>query len=89
MANDRPSFSRIVVPIMCTAIMGSYAFGWTTYQSALAADKGIKHEVREQAKDVKKDLNDRLDRLDKRINQALQNIQKSLDRNSPPPTPNR
>lgn len=73
----------IVLPVLFTMIFGSYIF---TYWSGLAAaesDKEVKKEVQDQAKEIKRDLNGRLDRMEQRTIDALKKIQEAIERNGP------
>jgi len=66
MANNRPSFSKIVIPILATAIFAS--FGYTTKSiwkvEAVFAEQQV--QVRQQIKETKEDIEARLKRMEQR-----------------------
>ena len=72
--------SKVMYPILARLISGSFGYTWTVHTSAVSADKDVVVIVTEQIKDVKKDLNDRITRAEKRIIEALQKLEQSLPR---------
>ena len=80
MANDRPSVTKILIPILATAIFASYSYTWAVHTIALSGDKDVVQVVTEQTKEVKKDLNERINRMEKRIIEALKKLEQNLGR---------
>jgi len=76
--NNRMSFTKVIVPILCTAVFFSYGYTWSVHTLALEQDQQVKEEVKEQAIEIKKDLNERINRMEDRITEALQQIQIEL-----------
>ncbi len=74
----------IVLPILFTLIFGSYIFTWKAGLAAAEGDKDVKLEVQQQAKDIKEDLNARLDRLEQRTLDALAAIQRAIEQGNQP-----
>ncbi|MCB7130263.1 MAG: hypothetical protein J3T61_12075 [Candidatus Brocadiales bacterium] len=81
MANDRPSVTKIILPILATAVFGAYSYTWAVHTMALSGDKETVVLVTEQAKEIKKDLNARIERMEKRVIQALKDLAKKIEAN--------
>lgn len=80
--NNRLSFTKVVLPILFTAIFFSFGYTWQVHTLALEQDQQVKEEVKEQATEIKKDLTDRINRMEDRITEALQQIQIELLRST-------
>lgn len=78
MANNRPSFSRIVVPILATAIFASFAYTTKSVWRVEAVFAEQQTQVTEQIKETKEDIEARLQRMEWRNEKALQQIMESL-----------
>ncbi len=66
MANNRSSFSRIIVPILATAIFASFAYTTKSVWRVEAVFAEQQTQVRQQIKETKEDIEARLKRMEQR-----------------------
>jgi len=66
MANDRSSFSKIIVPILATAIFASFAYTTRSIWHVEGVFAAQQEKVVEQIVATKEDIEKRLDRMEQR-----------------------
>ncbi len=50
--NNRPSFTKVILPLLFLAISASYGYTWSVHTLALEQDQQVKEEVKEQASEI-------------------------------------